>query len=77
MQEGKGYTRGGAWYRAVTDTAFAVAAAAAFVAVWSAAGLSDGARRGAAFVLSLLFVVLLQEAARSWKRARQAHRRST
>ena len=77
MQESNGYTRARAWYRAVTDAAFAVAAATAFVVVWGATGLSDAARRGAAFVISLLFVVLCHEAARSWRRARQARRRST
>lgn len=75
MEERNGYTKARNWYRAVTDTAFAVAAATAFVVVWAAAGLSDAVRRGAAFAISLLFVVLFHEAARSWKRARQVHRR--
>lgn len=61
-----------AW-RAIYDTASTVAVALVFVLAWTVDNFPDGARRLTSFLASVLFVVFLHEAARSWKRLRANH----
>ncbi len=53
--------------RAVTNSVLAGLGIVAFLLVWTASDWSDVARRLAAFAAAMFFVVVYQEAARSWR----------